>query len=88
MDRIEKICRKYGLCNCDESYTNRNLTAPDCPYHAFPIEEAMIEYATECIKSSLDKSSENANITTVNSIHKWQGVDKESITNPQNIILL
>jgi len=29
----------HGLCNCDEAYTSRNMTAPE--YHAFAVSEAM-----------------------------------------------
>lgn len=48
----EQIALKYGLCNCDEAYTKRGLTAPDCPWHAFAIEEAMEEYAELRIKEA------------------------------------
>lgn len=44
---IEEIALKYWLCNCAEIYTSRGLTAPDCPYHAFCVEEAMEEYAKQ-----------------------------------------
>lgn len=53
----------------------------------------MREYAEECVKASLEKASENA---TVKSMEMFGGnflgspkvVDKESITSPENIILL
>ena len=41
----EQIALKYGLCNCDEAYTKRGLTAPDCPWHAWAVDEAMEDYA-------------------------------------------
>lgn len=47
MSRLEEIALEYGLCNCDEAYTKRNLTAPDCPFHAFAVSEAMEQYARE-----------------------------------------
>lgn len=45
MKTAKEIAIKYGLCNCDEAYTSRGLTAPDCPLHGFAVEEAMEEYA-------------------------------------------
>lgn len=50
-------------------------------------------YATECVKASLDKAAENANVTDCllgisrDSIH-GATADKKSITDPSNIILL
>lgn len=26
--RLEEIALEYGLCNCDEAYTKRNMTSP------------------------------------------------------------
>ena len=46
-DRREQIALKLGLCNCGDEYKSRGLTAPDCPYHAFAISEAMDEYMKE-----------------------------------------
>lgn len=43
----EEIAKHFGLCNCDKIYTSRGLTAPDCPWHAFAVEEAMDEYARQ-----------------------------------------
>ena len=40
----EEIAIAYGLCNCDEAYTLRGMTAPDCPWHSFAVEEAMDEW--------------------------------------------
>lgn len=47
MKTAEEIALDHGLCRCDEAYTKRGLTAPDCPYHSFAVEEAMIEYARQ-----------------------------------------
>lgn len=41
----EDIAKKYVPCRCDEIYTSRGLTAPDCPYHSTDPETAMDEYA-------------------------------------------
>lgn len=46
-DRREEIALKLGLCKCDEAYTSRGLTAPDCPYHSMCVSEAMDEYSKE-----------------------------------------
>lgn len=46
-DRREKIAKKYVPCRCDEIYTSRGLTAPDCPFHSTDPEAAMDEYFTE-----------------------------------------
>lgn len=43
----EAISNNYGLCTCEEIYTSRGLTAPDCPWHAHAVEEAMEEYAKQ-----------------------------------------
>lgn len=42
---LEQIALDHGLCNCNEAYTSRNMTAPDCPFHAFAVPEAMEAYA-------------------------------------------
>lgn len=42
---IEEVAKKWIDCRCDEAYTSRNLTAPDCPYHSCDPEEAMKEWA-------------------------------------------
>lgn len=48
-----------------------------------------IEYAEECVKASLEKASENGKVTHVNyGVIGEFIVVKESITNPENIILL
>jgi len=45
MTQKEQIARKYVQCTCDEIFTSRNLTAPDCPYHSSDVESAMDEYS-------------------------------------------
>lgn len=47
MKTAEQTALDHGLCRCDEAYTKRGLTAPDCPYHAFSVEEAMQKYAAQ-----------------------------------------
>lgn len=55
------------------------------------IYKAMEVYATECCEATLKEASKNAKISS----HKWSDrireeheIKKESITNPNNIILL
>lgn len=43
----EEIAAKYIPCTCGEIYLSRNIVAPDCPLHAFAIEEAMEEYRSQ-----------------------------------------
>lgn len=51
MSNKEQIARKYVQCTCDEIFTSRNLTAPDCPYHSSDVESAMDEYAElQCVE--------------------------------------
>lgn len=52
MNRLEQIALEHGLCTCDEAYTKRGLTAPDCPWHAFAVQEAMEAYATEVARQA------------------------------------
>lgn len=54
----EDVALKYGLCNCDIEYTSRILMAPDCPLHAFPVEEAMEEYRSQPIAPVSDEEIE------------------------------
>lgn len=58
MDRLEQIALEHGLCTCDEAYTKRGLTAPDCPWHAFAVQEAMEQYATEVARHNLERAAE------------------------------
>lgn len=49
----------------------------------------MEDYASQCIKASLEKASEKATIIKIEGIYQpLYGVKKESITNSENIILL
>jgi hypothetical protein len=96
--RLEEIALEHGLCNCDEAYKNRNLTAPDCPFHAFAVSEAMEQYAREVAQASLERAIEDALIVcnyedkekdfTDEHSGWFYFVDKQSITNPDNITLL
>lgn len=47
MKTAEETAKDFGLCNCDEAYTSRGLTAPDCPWHSSATEEAMEAYANQ-----------------------------------------
>jgi hypothetical protein len=38
---------QHSLCKCDEAYTSRGLKAPDCPLHAYGIDEVMDIYASQ-----------------------------------------
>lgn len=66
MDRLEQIALEYGLCKCDEIYTDRGLTAPDCPWHAFAVQEAMEAYATEVARHNLERAAEKAKVLVSN----------------------
>lgn len=51
-------------------------------------------YAKECSQASLKKASENVKMKTKDNVHElsmmddWSELDKESITNESNIVLL
>lgn len=65
MDTLEEIAYQFGLCNCDEAYKNRGLTAPDCPWHAFAIEEAMKEACRQACEEQRQICYDNAKITVM-----------------------
>ena len=44
-------------------------------------------YARECAKASLEKAAQNATCSPTGSLGGGYEVDKESITNPENIML-
>ena len=56
--------------------------------------EVTMEYAKECSQASLEKASENVkmkmkkNIEDLSMMDDWSEIDRESITNPDNIILV
>lgn len=58
------------------------------------VESVAKQYAKECVKVSLLKASENAKMKTKDNIHElsmmddWSELDKESITNTDNIVLI
>lgn len=86
MSRLEDVQEKYAkqkgyseffLLYCDSNYKETQKY----------IKEITSLYATECVKASLEKASENTK--------EWEGeicnlvfVTPESITNPENIVLL
>lgn len=87
-DRREEIAIKLGLCNCHEIYTSRGLTAPDCPYHAFAVTEAMDEYMKECCLELLSymakRDFECGTDKNGNCVFRWyDGYDYYSLTKEQ-----
>lgn len=52
--------------------------------------EVINQYAKECSQASLDEASENAELDFVDDepIYGYVGIKEESITNPENIVLL
>lgn len=48
------------------------------------------QYAKECSKATLEKASESGQVkkTLVAAVGNYYVIDKESITNPENIVLL
>jgi len=57
MKTAEQIAIEFGLCTCDEAYTKRKLTAPDCPMHGYGVVEAMQEYAKEALKDAAERTN-------------------------------
>lgn len=53
MKSKEEIAKKYFPCTCGEIYLSRNLTAPDCPFHAFDWDGAFEEYAQQSQPSGM-----------------------------------
>ena len=84
--RLEEIALEYGLCNCDEAYTKRNMTSPDCPFHAFAVSEAMCQYAREVSQASLEKAYGKACINLELYSYEYETLE-QSINNPDNIVL-
>lgn len=73
MKTKEEIALSLGLCNCDEAYTSRGMTAPDCPLHAFAIEEAMEEYADQAKPEWVSVTERLPNLDTEVWVF-WQGI--------------
>lgn len=46
-EKWDKIIQTHISCTCGEIYLSRNLTAPDCPYHANDWESPMEEFLKE-----------------------------------------
>lgn len=55
----EEIAKKYVPCRCDKAYTDRGMTAPDCPYHSTDPEMAMDEYMKQCCLELLEYMGQN-----------------------------
>ena len=51
------------------------------------LNEKSLEYTKECVKASLEKASENAETVQIKYTNDFE-IDKKSITNPDNIVLL
>ena len=68
----------------------RKVHSLDDMYHIKmnEVEEDFRKYITECCEESLKEGSKNAQMKVVDAIHGWKNIDKESITNPKNIVLL
>jgi len=88
MSRLEEIKEKYAVQQGVDSWKELWFDTTNFKQANERVDELVKMYAKEVVQASLEKASEKAKITTVNAIHKWQGVDKESITNPENIVLL
>lgn len=79
-DRREEIAKTYVPCRCDDIYTSRGLTAPDCPFHSTDPEMAMDEYFTERALELLEYVGRNVkwSIEADGGILFWNG--KEYLT--------
>lgn len=53
---IIELAKKHFPCTCGEIYLSRNLTAPDCPYHAFEWEEFASDLLS--IQTTLEMTAE------------------------------
>lgn len=79
-ETIRKLTELYSQLNeCNDGFTC-NLIIND-------IEKALKSYGNECCKLTLERASYEA-LTRINNESTSIIVDKESITNPENIILL
>ena len=63
------------------------MTAPDCPFHAFAVSEAMEQYAREVAQASLEKAYGKACINLELCSYEYEALE-QSITNPDNIVML
>ncbi|WP_347217905.1 hypothetical protein [Chryseobacterium sp.] len=90
MKRLEEIKNEYAkkLEFKDWNDLRSFFILEDIPRLKDFENEVTYLYAKECCKATLHKASENGKIITVNAIHKWKGLDKESIKNESNIVLL
>lgn len=80
MSRLKQIQEQYAK---EKGYSEFFILYCDSNYEQTQkyTKEITELYATECVKASLEKASENV-------IIYWSFVDKESITNHDNIVLL
>lgn len=91
MNRLEQIkdevARSKGLGSWSELDYKGYIWDSD-------IEAVCEKYAKECIKASLEKASQNVkmklkqNIYDLSMMDDWSEIDKDSITNSENIVLL
>lgn len=93
MSRLEEIKDEYSIGNTGINWTEFEVkTISNSKTYGEAVSKIELHldqisklYATECIKASLEKASENACIEPKGMMTR---VDKESITNESNIILL
>lgn len=89
MKRLEEILEKAWSKNTNNEPLDEKYIGETTAIH-----EAMKLYAREVAQASLEKAAEEAkikeNVDEISGRHKWVTfvVDKESITNPNNIILI
>lgn len=86
MSRLEEIKDEFAEFHGHNDW--KDLWYSDSNYNRSNemIDSVMKKYATECVKASLDKASENAECDARD--YNDYFVDKESITNESNIVLL
>lgn len=60
MKTASEIAKEHIPCTCGEIYLSRNLTAPDCPYHSYDWEAALIECAKQAWASGFDRGTYEA----------------------------
>lgn len=81
MNRLEEIQNELAVSKGFKSFNDMDSDA-DLPEMDSIYNESAVRYAEECVKASLEKASEVAEC------EYDYFVDKKSITNPENIILL
>lgn len=84
----EILAHHHEGCSCDEAYTSRGLTAPDCAWcnNVDGILEAMKEYAKNCLNLAAERVELKApRFRQIGGI-RWYEATKETITDEANII--